>query len=107
MKPISRLRMRARSARDRFATGLAVEPVAALGRRVEQAQDRQQRGFAAARRPGDGDVLALADLEVDAGEGVGLDFVGVEDLGDAFELDEGTVGVHGSLGFRTAQGLAG
>ena len=44
----------------------AVQQVLPFGRRVEQAENRQQRRLAAARRPGDRDVLALADLEVDA-----------------------------------------
>ena len=88
MKPISRLRMRARCAGSRSCTGRAVEAVAAAGRRVEQPQDREQRGLAAARGPGDRDVLALLDLEVDAGEGVGLDLVGVEDLAQALEPDQ-------------------
>ena len=38
--------------------------------------------------PGDRDVLAVLDLEVDLREGVGLDFVGVEDLLDAFQSDQ-------------------
>ena len=44
----------------------AVERVAALGRRVQQAQDREQRGLAAARGPGDRDVLASLDLQMHA-----------------------------------------
>ena len=67
---------------------LAVQDVLALGRRVEQAEDRQQRRLAAARRPGDRDVLAALDLEVDPGERVRLDFVGEEDLRDAVEVDQ-------------------
>ncbi len=51
-------------------------------------EDREQRRLAAARGPGDRDVLALLDLEVDAGERVRLDLVGVEDLGQALELDQ-------------------
>ena len=46
---------------------VAVELVGALGRRVEQPEDREQRRLAAARRTGDGDVLPLVDVEVDAG----------------------------------------
>ena len=62
-----------------------------LGRRVEQAQDREQRRLAAARGPGDRDVLALADLEVDVGERVRLDLVGVEDLAQPLEPDQSPV----------------
>src|SRR5690606_17856369 len=52
-------------------------------------------------------VLALAHLEVDVGQRVRLDFVGVEDLLDPLQLDEGAglrllgggrVGAHGSGG---------
>ena len=83
--------MRARSAWPRFARRRLVEVVPALGGRVEQAEDREQRGLAAAGRAGNGHILALADLQMNAREGVGFDLVGVEDLGDAFEFDEGTV----------------
>ena len=88
MNPISRLRTRARSESGRSATDLAVQDVLALGRRVEQPEDRQQRRLAAARRPGDRDVLAALDLEVDPGERVRLDFVGEEHLRDAVEVDQ-------------------
>ena len=37
---------------------------------------------------GDGDVLAAVDLQVDAGEGVGLDLVGLEDLGQVLQMDQ-------------------
>ncbi len=62
---------------------LAVERVAALGRRVEQPENREQRRLAAARRPGDGEVLAAPDLEVNVRQRVGLDLVGVEHLARA------------------------
>ena len=58
-------------------------------RRIEEPEDREQGRLPAARRPGDGDVLALVDGEVDVGERVGLQLVGVEDLLDAIEPDEG------------------
>ena len=50
MKPISRLRMRARSESVSDSAGLPFKRVLALGRRVEQAEDREQRRLAAARR---------------------------------------------------------
>ena len=79
----------ARALRERqIGDRLAVERVLALGRRVEQPEDRQERRLAAARRPGDRDVLAALDLEVDAGEGVRLHLVGEEHLRDAIEVDE-------------------
>ena len=76
---------------------LAVERVAAFGRRIEQAEDREQRGFAAAGWAGDGDVFALANIEMNARQRVSLDFVGVENLLDAFEFDEGVVYCHWSM----------
>ena len=76
--------LRQRQVGHRFA----VEDVLALGRRVEQPQDRQQRRLAAAGRPGNRDVLAGLDLQVNPGERVRLDFVGEEDLGDAVEMDQ-------------------
>ena len=71
----------------------AFERVAPVRWRVEQAEDREQGRFAATGRPGDGDVFALANVEVNAGERVRFDFVGEEDLGDAFEVNEGVVSV--------------
>jgi len=75
---------------------LARNGVGAPRRRVEQAEDGQQRGLAAAGRSRDGHVFALADVEMDAGQGVGLDFVRVEDLGQALEADKGSGRVHRS-----------
>ncbi len=65
----------------------AVEEVGALGWAIEQAENREEGGLAASRRSGHGDVFALVDVQVDAGEGVGFDFVGQEDLGNAVEFD--------------------
>src|SRR4030095_13820840 len=67
---------------------LAVQRVLALGRRVEQAQQRQTRRRAPARGARDRDVLAVLDLQVHAREGMGLDLVGEEDLCDPVELDD-------------------
>jgi hypothetical protein len=75
---------------------LRVERVAPLGRRVEETEQREQRRLAAARGPGDRHELPVLDLQVDPREGVGLDLVGVEDLGDSLEADERQfVGGHG------------
>ena len=65
-----------------------VEDVRPRGGRVEESQDGQERRLPAPRGPADGDELALADLEVDVGKGVGLDLVRREDLLEPFELDE-------------------
>ena len=70
---------RKREVRD-FA---ALERVAAVRRRVEQAEDREQRRFSATGRTGDGDIFARANIEMNAGERVGFHFVGEEDFGDA------------------------
>src|SRR5262249_30509303 len=74
---------------------LAVQPVLPLGRGVEQTEQRQQRGLAAARRARDRDVLAVLDLEVHPGERVRLHLVGEEDLRHAVQLDDRmSVGAH-------------
>ena len=46
--------------------GLVVERVAAFGWRIQEAQDREQRRFAAAGRAGDGDVFPFFELQVNA-----------------------------------------
>ena len=73
--------MRERWAKFRFSTGVAVEQILAARRRVEQTDDREQRRLAAARWAGHGDILALGDREMDPRERMGLDLVGIEDLG--------------------------
>ena len=55
-----------------FADELTVEPVAALGRRIEAADQVHQRGFARAGRAHDGHVLVVPYAQVDAAEGVDL-----------------------------------
>ena len=98
MKPMARARTRARCAGAEGGHRLAREHVAPFAGRIEQAEDGQQRGLAAARRAAHRHVLPGADVEVDAGERVGLDRLGVEDPGDALEPDERIDGErHGSL----------
>ena len=63
------------------------QDVLPFGRRIQQAENRQQRRLAAARRTGDGDVLAFLDVQMDAGECMRFDFVGVENLGHVFKID--------------------
>src|SRR5690606_35967056 len=48
--------------------GATVEEVGALGGRVEQAENGEEGGLAAAGWAGDGDVFALVDLHVNARE---------------------------------------
>src|SRR5690606_21725718 len=55
---------------------------------VEQAEDVEQRGLAAAARPHDGDELAGPGLERDVVERGRLHLVGGIDLTEAFGLDE-------------------
>src|ERR1700736_617334 len=73
MNPMWRLRRSARSRWGRAATGSPSGKVAALGGRVEQAEDRQERGLAGARGPLDRDELAPADGQLHSRQGVGLD----------------------------------
>ncbi len=69
----------------------ALERIAAVRRRVEQPENREQRRFAAAGGAGDGDIFAAANVEVNARERVRFDFVGEKDFGDAVEVNEGVV----------------
>jgi hypothetical protein len=73
---------------------VAVEPVLAAGRRVEEAEDREERRLAAARGAGDADVLAVRDFEVELMEGSRLDLLGHEALFEGVQFDEG-LGGHG------------
>ena len=67
---------------------LVVEHVRAAGRRVEKTEDGKKRRFAASRRSGDRNVFSLFDVDVNARESVRLHLVGVENLGDSFEMNE-------------------
>ncbi len=62
--------------------------VGAVGGRIEQAENGEQGRFSAAGWTGDGNVFAAVDGELDAGEGVGLDFVCDENAGYTFQVDE-------------------
>jgi hypothetical protein len=84
MKPIWRFRTRARSARE------CVPPVRG---RIEQAQDREQRGLSGARRPGYGDVFAFTDRQIDIGQRVSFHLVGVVHLPDALEINQCFIGL--------------
>src|SRR4029434_3918077 len=63
-----------------------LERIAAARWGIEEAEDGEQGRFAAPRRCRDRHILALANVEVDAGERVRFHLVGQEDLGDAIEL---------------------
>ena len=64
--------MRASSIVVQFADQLAVEPVFALGWRIEAADQVHQRRFAGAGRAHDGDVLVVLDAQGDAAQGLHL-----------------------------------
>ena len=68
---------------DRFIA----QQVTAAGGRIEQSQDREQRGFAAAGGTGDGHVIAVADFKPNARQRVRFDFVGEEHLFDVVQLN--------------------
>ncbi len=52
--------------------GFVVEPVLAQPLIVEQGENIEERGFARAGRPHDGEEFALFDFEIDAAEDPGL-----------------------------------
>ena len=93
MKPISRLRMRARSGKREVRDFTALERVAAVRRSVEQPKDREQGGLSTTGRAGDGDVFAGANVEVNARERMRFNFIREEDFGDAVEVNQGVVSV--------------
>src|SRR5439155_27341997 len=66
----------------------AFKRVTAVRWRVEQTEDRQQGRFAAARRARDRNVFAVADVQMDSGKRVGLDFVSQKHFGNGVELDQ-------------------
>src|SRR6185437_5466844 len=78
-------------ARRELGDRLAGEGVLAVRWGIQQSENGQERRLAAARGTFHGHVLARLDLEVNVLEGVGLHLVGVEDLLDAGEADQGLV----------------
>ena len=71
-KPISLLRMRASSSSLSEETSWPLSQYWPLGGRVEAADEVHQRGLAGAGGAHDGDVLVMADADVDAAQGVHL-----------------------------------
>ena len=85
MNPISRLRTRAPPGEIEMLHRFAAQLIAAAGGRIEQAENREQRGFAAAGRPGNGDGYStVADCKIHLEQGVGLDFVPVRNTFSMF-----------------------
>src|SRR5690606_19411203 len=73
----------------REARDLAIgEPVAPARRRIDQADDVEQRRFAASGRPHDRDELALLDRQIDARERRGFELLRPIELRDALEADQ-------------------
>src|SRR6185503_17664288 len=66
----------------------AVEPVFALGGRIEASEDVHQRRLAGARRSDDRDELAAIDLEIDPVKRRHCVLAGVVDLIDPLELNQ-------------------
>ena len=69
--------------------GAAAHADFALGRRVDQAEQMQQRRFAAAARSGDGDEVALLDLDIDAAQGVDRLRADAERAGEVLSGEQG------------------
>src|SRR5437868_6024277 len=67
---------------------LAVENIRTVCRSVEQANNRQQRRLSAAGRACHRNVLAFANLEMNAGKRMSFYFIGVEDLGYVLQRNE-------------------
>src|SRR5262249_46130224 len=74
--------------RGQFGDRPVVQQILAFGRRVEEAENGQQRRLAAAGGTGNRHVFALGDLHVDAGQRMCLDFVREEHLRYALEVYE-------------------
>src|SRR5690606_38903782 len=67
----------------------AVEVVLTAGEGLEQTRDVEEGGLARARRTGDGDELAVADVQVQRAQRVGFDEFGAVDLGDLAHVEHG------------------
>src|SRR5690606_397763 len=70
---------------------LAVEQVFAPGEGLQQARDVEEGGLARARGAGDRNELAVAHVQVERPQGVGLDEFGAVDLADLAHLEHGVV----------------
>src|SRR5262249_21636127 len=70
----------------------AIEEVGPGGGGVEQPEDRQERGLPRAGGADDCHPFPLVHRHVHVGEGVGLDLVGEEHLGDALQVEQALAG---------------
>src|SRR5437762_14240527 len=76
------------------------ERVTAAAWGIEEAENGEERRFSTSRRAGDRDVFAIANVEMNAREGVCFHFIGEENFGHVLELNKrcGSVG-HGGAGW--------
>ncbi len=79
--------------------GLAVQLVIAFRRRIEQAENRQQRRLAAAGGASNRDIRSFLDLEMNLLERVRFHFIREEDFLHALHFDERAVCVRHCLSF--------
>ena len=82
-----------------LADQLAVEPVVALGGRVEAADEVHQRGLAGAGGAHDGDVLIVLDAQGDAAQGLHL-LLGAHVVGAPEIFDDDDVAAGCGAGLR-------
>src|SRR6185369_10533950 len=76
---------------------MVVQDVLTVSRRIQQTKNREQSGFAAARRSGDGNVFTLFDVEMNTGECVCFNLVCVENLLHISKVNQGLGRTHHSL----------
>ena len=68
--------------------GFAVQDILAVARRVEEAEDGEESGLAAARGAGNRNIFTLRNLHVNASERVRLHLVGEEHLLHVVQLNQ-------------------
>src|SRR5262249_38851308 len=65
---------------------LSIQCVRSFAWAIQQAENRKQRGFSAARRPRDRNVLTALDFEIHTRKRMRLDFVGKKYLFQSFKM---------------------
>src|SRR6185503_13649260 len=68
--------------------GLSIQQILSASGRVEQPNNREQRRLAATRGSRHRDILSFINGQVNARQRVRLNLVGVENLGEVFNLDK-------------------
>src|SRR5204862_1128045 len=84
--------------RCQLSDWLGRQCVLAVGRRIQQSENREQRRLSAAGWTGDGDVLTGLHLEVNVLKGVGLYLIGVKHLLDPRQSDQRLIAVASARG---------